>query len=627
LRTEATRLLPVSGPNPSAARPASIDRLTLVVSSSYPLGDRRRDLLTDAGEAAGFAEVELVGSAAAIVLDSQASHSLPDGSLVLVCDLGQTWSTVLMRVYSHDVVPLAQESASSGRDLDTQLLNDLRVQMGDWLERRLALPGDDGLRARYQAVDFVRQIKHELSGLDNRAEVTGQLATDGPGYTLTREWLDRLAEPGLRWAVASCRSLLARASASGAAQAMAGPGLHTLAARPGAATLAPNSTIKDVQAVLLAGGHARLAAAERMLHQELGRPVVRLDDPDLAALRGAVRFVAGAPTRRIPADHSRWRVESLCWDVPTGRARLERWSTGLDEAYRAGDVLAQVRTLDERVYELIAPEDGVLFTRRGQVGDVVGPTLLASAKRPAKLLAGDMPGKRQEMSGLGEWLYTPDRRVLVECAPSADAVRLWSFPDGVLLREVRPVFDGSASRRGRVFVQPAGHLALVAWDCTGAFWVWDLRTGSCTTAFRDAGPPTNVLVNEREWRLSTEGEDSGTGRYRRTVSTVWDLATGRRVEKLTDNRHRPRVGYERRSVRDRFGHAASSPDGRLRAVPVLGKAGPVGVSLRMTASEQEVFRAEHPPSARVRVAFSADGQFLLANRESPQDSHVDVWEL
>jgi hypothetical protein len=29
----------------------------------------------------------------------------------------------------------------------------------------------------------------------------------------------------------------------------------------------------------------------------------------------------------------------------------------------------------------------------------------------------------------------------------------------------------------------------------------------------------------------------------------------------------------------------------------------------------------------VRVAFSADGQFLLANRESPHDSHVDVWEL
>jgi hypothetical protein len=403
--------------------------------------------------------------------------------------------------------------------------------------------------------------------------------------------------------------------------------MHALAARPSAATFAANSTIKDVAAVLIAGGHARLTAAPRMLHQELGRPVVRLDDPDLAAVRGAVRFVAAAPTRRIPADHSRWRVEPLSWDVPTGQARLERWSTGLDEAYRAGETLAQVRTLDERVYELMAPEGGVLFTRREQVGDVVGPTLVASAKRPATLLAGDLPGKRQEMSGSGEWLYTPDRRVLVECAPSADVVRLWSFPDGVLLREVRPEFDGSAPRRGRVFVQPAGHLALVAWDRTGAFWVWDLRTGSCTTAFREPGAPTNVLVNEREWRLSTDGEDSGTGRYRRTVSTVWDLATGLRVEKVTDKRDRHLVGYEGRSVRDCFGPAASSPDGRLRAVPVLGKAGPIGVSLRMAASEQEVFRAEHPPSARVRVAFSADGQFLLANRESVRDSHVDVWEL
>jgi hypothetical protein len=62
-------------------------------------------------------------------------------------------------------------------------------------------------------------------------------------------------------------------------------------------------------------------------------------------------------------------------------------------------------------------------------------------------------------------------------------------------------------------------------------------------------------------------------------------------------------------------------------VPVLSHAGPTGISLREATSEQEVFRAEHAPTERVRVAFSSDGQYLLANRESPQRSQVDVWEL
>src|SRR5690606_20976862 len=124
-----------------------------------------------------------------------------------------------------------------------------------------------------------------------------------------------------------------------------------------------------------------------------------------------------------------------------------------------------------------------------------------------------------------------------------DLVRLWSVPDGALLREFRPEFDnppGRAAsparaprRHGRVFVHPAGRLALVAWDETGAFWVWDLQTGVPTTTFRDPSQPTAVLVNEREWRLSTQGEEAGSaGRYRRSIATVWDLTTGQRLEKL-----------------------------------------------------------------------------------------------
>ena len=91
-------------------------------------------------------------------------------------------------------------------------------------------------------------------------------------------------------------------------------------------------------------------------------------------------------------------------------------------------------------------------------------------------------------------------------------------------------------------------------------------------------------------------------------------------------RHR-RFGNIRKRASGRYQVRYPGPDGRLRAVPLLGRAGPAGVSLRAARSEQELFRAELEPSARVRVAFSADGQFLLANRESAQASAVDVWEL
>jgi molecular chaperone DnaK len=314
--------------------------------------------------------------------------------------------------------------------------------------------------------------------------------------------------------------------------------------------------------------------------------------------------------------------------VPTGRARLERWLVAPGEAYQRQSVLARVRTADERVYDVVVPEDGVLLGCRGRDGDVVGPTLIASAKRPASLLAGDPPDKRQELTGSGEWLLTPDRRLLVECADGGERVRMWTLPDGVMVREFHPDFDSPQPRQGRVFIPPSGRPALVAWDTSGAFSVWDVRSGRRTATFRDAQRPFGVLVNEPEWRLSVASDDAGTvGRYRRSVANVWDLTTGRKLEKLTDDWQRRLTGYRERSTADGFGEHAFSPDGRLRAVPVVGQTGPTGIALQEATSEHEVFRAEHGPSVRVRVAFSADGQLLLANRESPQRSQVDVWEL
>src|SRR5262245_30613841 len=84
--------------------------------------------LIQAGEAAGFGDVEYVSPAVAAVLANQAELRLTGEALVLVCDLGQTWTTTLLRVAGRDIVELAQEATSAGRDLDARLLDDLRGQ-------------------------------------------------------------------------------------------------------------------------------------------------------------------------------------------------------------------------------------------------------------------------------------------------------------------------------------------------------------------------------------------------------------------------------------------------------------------------------------------------------------------
>src|SRR5262249_49559343 len=195
-------------------------------------------------------------------------------------------------------------------------------------------------------------------------------------------------------------------------------------------------------------------------------------------------------------------------------------------------------------------------------GAPVGAPLVAAARRAASCRAGDPPARLQQWRGPGEWLLTPDRRFLVECAESARHVKLWSIPDGHLVSEFAPRLGQSSRHQGRLFVSPQGRVSLVAWDLAGTFSVWDVWAGRRLATFRATHAPGRGLVNEEQWRLTAGGEDAPTaGRYRRPVATVWDLTTGTRVERVTDDLSRRLAGYQARSTVDRFGDVALSPCG------------------------------------------------------------------
>ena len=282
-----------------------------------------------------------------------------------------------------------------------------------------------------------------------------------------REWLDRLAEPG---AALDWRELPQHARPGGGRLGWPGVGWPSVGrsdatwVRSGRADMAesdtsgpelPGATLADIEAVILAGGHARLASAERILREELQRPVIRLERPraGIGARRGSVRR-----GRREPAHHGRpseveesSRCPGMCppaapgWSA--GRSACRRgvptWRGARPGPYGRRAGLRADRSRGGRAAQPAGPS-----RRRGRADPHRG------GQAPASLLAGDPPGKRQELTGSGEWLFTPDRRVLVECAATAKHVRLWSIPDGVLLREFSPEFDSAEPRRGRVFVQP-----------------------------------------------------------------------------------------------------------------------------------------------------------------------------
>jgi hypothetical protein len=578
------------------AQGVRIERLALTVPSSYRVRDPRRELMVAAATAAGFADVELIPDSSAAVLDPQIGADFPDGSLVLVCDLGATWTVALVRMHRSSAVQLFEDSSRGGRDFDLMLMSDLRAALRDWIEPILASGGDDGSRLYYAASDFVHRVKHQL---DDAEEVQDLLTPGAPPYRLDRAGLERFAEPGLRWLLGSCRAIVARAG----------------------------ETLNTVSGVVLLGGTSRLAVARTMLQNGLGRPVVHTPDPELAVIRGAARWAAGVGERRIVAQRAQWRVEPLCWDLPDDGGRLLRWLVAEQEAYPAGAVLAQVRTADDRVYDLTAPRKGVLLERRVLVGAPILSGAVAATCRAETAMASGTPVQRYELRTDGEWLLTPDMTMLVESADSGAYAKVRLVGNGATVSELRPSYE-AAPVWGRLYRGPTGQLVQVVCDGQGRFSVWDVATGRRLATFSESGPVTLALVDEPHWRLVAEtGRKAQAGRYRRDVATVWDLGTGTRVDELIgEDLRRLYGGYADRTAVNGFATDMLSPDRRLRAVTGTSPGGPT-VSLIETETGQELFRVDHPSADWVRTAIDAEGRHLIAYWRSGGTSWVNVFEI
>jgi WD40 repeat protein len=295
------------------------------------------------------------------------------------------------------------------------------------------------------------------------------------------------------------------------------------------------------------------------------------------------------------------------------------------EAFTPHALLAQVRTAEDRVYDLTAGRTaGVLLEHRIEVGGTVAAGALAATVRTATDAERFQLIKRHHLHVAGRWMLLPDRRRLAEWPGNAEYVKLRTVASAALVNELRPGPDGGGARRGTVVLAPDQQLALITWDPEGNFAVWDVASGQLTAKFSGGHRPHLVLVSEARWRLVTTADSAtSTGRYRRDVATVWDLSTGTRIDKYVgEDLHRRFTGYAEHSVGDAFVTEAHSPDGRLRATAHDG-----AVSVRDVEQDSEVLRADHAGTRQARVAFSHDGQHLLARWDDDEGSAVEIFEV
>jgi molecular chaperone DnaK len=335
-----------------------VARALITAPAAYGPGDQRRTWLVAAAEAAGFTAVELLAEPVAIAHAPVVGPGMHPGDLVLVYDLGGgTFDAALVRLGGRvpEILGHASVDDCGGRDIDNLLSQRITDAGKEWLDSLVGTATDDGetaLRLSMAVTEFAQQIKHQLS---DTPTVEDYLLPTAPPYQLDQQELATLAAPVLARTVACCRQLLARLDVP----------------VPGVAT------------ILLVGGGTRMPAVVDLLAREFGRAMHRVEDPELATVRGAVRWLEhSAPRLVMPLDRA-GRAVPLAFTLPGGTARLLRWLVRPGQAYNAGQVLGRVRLTGGALWDLAAAADGSLERVLVQPGGDVatGQWLAVSCRR------------------------------------------------------------------------------------------------------------------------------------------------------------------------------------------------------------------------------------------------------
>jgi molecular chaperone DnaK len=229
----------------------------------------KQDLMEQAAKQAGFEEVDLLKEpVAAAIYYAQTSDrdaALQDGDIMLVYDLGGgTFDAALIQKRGLGYELLAQpigDEHCGGIDFDRQILKDLKVkcqaQIGDLLDPQRRDPA--AIRMRLAIGDWCREFKHQLSVV---TEYEDMLPIGEAVYSLDRATFEGAIAPFIRKTCTLCQQLVDDAGLKWG----------------------------QVARILMVGGSCRIPYVRQSLEREFARPVVQVDELELAVCLGAAIF-------------------------------------------------------------------------------------------------------------------------------------------------------------------------------------------------------------------------------------------------------------------------------------------------------------------------------------------------
>ena len=229
----------------------------ITVPATY--GKYKRDMMQEAGMAAGFSQVELLDEPVAAAIYYFRHAPVVEGEIVLVYDLGGgTFDATLVQRKAAGYKILAMPKGlpnCGGKDFDREIYQDFKQRCSESLGRRL----DDKKEWRTKAIvgDLCKQIKHQLSEAEE-AQVYIPIG-DGESYTLTRQVFNGIIEPLIGETIDCCDQLVRSA------------GIEW----------------QQVDRVLLVGGSCRIPYVQETVEEKFGRPHLLVDEPELAVCLGA----------------------------------------------------------------------------------------------------------------------------------------------------------------------------------------------------------------------------------------------------------------------------------------------------------------------------------------------------
>jgi hypothetical protein len=475
---------------------APVTRAVITIPASYDEGDTRRGLMTEAAEQAGFDVVELVPEPVAAALAPVSGPPFPEGSLILVYDLGGgTFDTALVRigqqankVLGHAAIdPSRGGHGSGGRDIDAALYDDLLKSAGKPLADLVTTS-----RTRLQLLAETEKLKRRLTEGESAEDYFGD---SDVLLAATRDRLEELAAPVIERTVDCVRTMLA------------GTG----------------TAVDEVDEVLLVGGASQMPVVEQAVAAALGRPIRTARAPQLAVVQGAARFAAAAPTRFTVPLLRGLTERPLRWPFPgepgqPAAAIVMRWRVPVGGTFGSGDVLADVRLGDGAIWELRADRPGRLQARHALEGDRVfsGDWLVTAAELSPESVVKVTTLLEVTRSGgyhIHSVAFSPNGLTFAT-GHYVGHVLIWNAGTG---GQIRQLAVSGNEVPALAYSPDSARLAAAA---SGSVVLWDVNSGGQLSTLNYGGA-TGLCFHPDGKRLATSGADV----------RIWDFADGSHVSR------------------------------------------------------------------------------------------------